>query len=282
MGVGQQALGHAHRQERNAALFHQRAEFVVGLRIGGALAEDDQRTFCTFQHIERALDRIGRRNLRRRSIDHFHQRFLAGLRVHHLTEQFCGQIEIDAARTAGHRGADRARKTNADIGRMQHPERRLAQRLGNRELIHLFIVALLQVDDLAFGRTGDQDHRETVGSGVRERGQAVEKTGSRHRETHAGLFGQVTGDRCRITGVLLMAERNDADAGGLRHAAEVGDRDTRHAIDRSEVVELERIDDEVESVGLLALGFDCGNALYCCGHPAFSLSFLGADEFVVF
>ena len=284
MGVGQQALGHAHRQEGNAALFDQRADVVVGLRIGRALAEDDQRAFGAFQHIERALDRIGRRNLRRRRVDHFHQRFLPGLRVHHLTEKFCGQIEIDAARTARHRGADRARKTDADVGGVQHAERRLAQRLGDGELIHLFIVALLQVDDLALGRAGDQDHRKAVGGGVGERGQAVEKAGRRHRETDAGLFGQVTGDRRRIAGVLLVAERDDADAGGLRHAAEVRDRNAGHAVDRGEAVELERIDDEVEAIGLLALGFGgvCGNALYCCGHSAFSLIVSCADEFVVF
>jgi hypothetical protein len=36
---------------------------------------------------------------------------------------------------------------------------------------------------------------------------------------------------------------------GLRHAAEVGDRNAGHAEDRVDVVELERIDDEMEAVG---------------------------------
>src|SRR6267142_1504057 len=73
-----------------------------------------------------------------------------------------------------------------------------------------------------------------------------------------------------------MAKRQDADAGGLRHPAKVRDRDARHAVDRREAVELERIDDEVEAVGLLALGFGgvCGNALYCCGHSALPDRFL--------
>src|ERR1700754_491247 len=48
---------------------------------------------------------------------------------------------------ARHRRADRARERYADIGRMQHAERRLAERLGDRELVHLLIVALLEVDD---------------------------------------------------------------------------------------------------------------------------------------
>ena len=43
MRVGQQALGHRHRQVGDAGLLDQRADVGVGLRIGGALAEQDQR-----------------------------------------------------------------------------------------------------------------------------------------------------------------------------------------------------------------------------------------------
>ena len=149
MGVGQQSLGHAHRQERNAALLDQALDRVIGLRVGGALAEDDKRTLCALEHVERALDRGWCGKLRRRGVDHLDQRLLAGFGVHHLAEQFCRQIEIDAARTARHRGADRACEADADVLRMQHAERRLAQRFCNRELVHFLVVALLQVDDLA-------------------------------------------------------------------------------------------------------------------------------------
>ena len=100
MGVGQQALGHAHRQERHAALLDEAADRVVGLGVGRALAEDDQRALGALEHIERALDRGRCGYLRRRRIDHLDQRLLAGLRVHHLAEQLGRQIEIDAARTA--------------------------------------------------------------------------------------------------------------------------------------------------------------------------------------
>ena len=48
-----------------------------------------------------------------------------------------------------------------------------------------------------------------------------------------------------------MTRRPDA----LRHAAEIGDRDARHVIDRLDAVELERLDDEVKAVGQFALGF---------------------------
>ena len=245
-----------------------RADRVVGLRVGRALAEDDQRALGALEHVERALDRVGRRDLRRRRVDHLDQRLPAGLRVHHLAEQLGRQIEIDAARTARHRGADRARHADADVGGMQHAERRLAERLGDGELVHLLVVALLQVDDLALGRARDQDHREAVGGGVGERGQAVEEARRRHREADAGLLGQEAGDRRRVAGVLLVAEREDADARGLRHAAEIRDRDAGHAVDRVEAVELERIDDEVKAVRQLPLGCRLRALLCdCCfGH----------------
>ena len=101
---------------------------------------------------------------------------------------------------------------------MQHAIGRLAERLGDRELIHFLIVALLQVDDLALGRAGDQDHREAVGGGVRERREPIEEARRRHRDADARLLGEEAGDRRRIAGVLLVAEREHAQPRGLRHA----------------------------------------------------------------
>ena len=123
MGVGQQPLGHAHRQKRNAALFDQGADRVVGLRVGRTLAEDNQWPLGAFEHVERALDRGRRGNLRRRRVDDLDQRLFARLGIHHLPEQLGRQIEIDAARTARHRGADRARQADADVGGMQNADR---------------------------------------------------------------------------------------------------------------------------------------------------------------
>ena len=272
MRIGQKPLAHAHRQERDAALLDQSADRVIGLRVCRAFAENDQRTLGALQYIERTFDSSRCWNLRRRRVDHLHERFLPGLGVHHLTEKLGGQVEIDAPRTAGHGRADRARQANADVRCMQHSEGRLTKRLGDRQLVHLFVVALLQVDDLTFGRAGDQDHREAVGRGVGERGQAVEKAWSRHGQADARLFRQVAGDRGGITGVLFVPERDDADARGLRHTAEVRDRDAGHTVDRIETVELERIDDEMKAVGQLALCSGCFRGrrrlgfYYCFSH----------------
>ncbi len=267
MRVGQKALGHAHRQERRAALFNQSADRIVGLRISGAFAEDDQRPLGALEHVERALDGIGSRNLSRRRVDDLDQRLLAGVRVHHLAEQLGRQIEIDAARTPRDRGADRAGETDADVGRMQHAERRLAQRLGDGELVHLLVVALLQIDDFALRGARNQNHRKTIRGGVRKCGQSVEEARRRHGEADARLLGEEARDRGRVTGVLLVPERQYADARRLRHAAEIGDRNARHAVDRVDAVELERIDNEVKAIRQLALRFRRtfrGFRLHCC------------------
>src|SRR6185312_14793472 len=104
---------------------------------------------------------------------------------------------------------------------------------------------------------------------MRQRGQAVEETGRRDGQADAGLLGQEACDRCRVAGALFMTEGQDPDACGLGHAAEVGDRNARHAVNGGETIELERVDDEIESVGLLAL-FACGVPFfYCCFSHAF-------------
>ena len=152
MRVGQQAFAHAHRQERHTALLDEDADLIVGLRVGCALAENDQRALGALENVKRALDRVGRRDLRRRGVDHFHERLLAGLGIHDLAEKLSRQVEVDAAGAARDRGADRARNADADVLRVQNAEGSLAERLGDRELIHFLVVALLQVDDLTLGR----------------------------------------------------------------------------------------------------------------------------------
>ncbi|MGY4297090.1 hypothetical protein ACVWXN_005185 [Bradyrhizobium sp. i1.4.4] len=123
--------------------------------------------------------------------------------------------------------------------------------------IHLFVVALLEVDDLALGGARDQDHRVAVGGGVRERGETVEEAGRRHREADAGLLGEVAGNARGVAGVLLVAEGDHANTFGLRHAAQIRDRDARHIIDGVDAVQLERVDDEMKAIRQFLLGARC-------------------------
>lgn len=73
MSVGQQAFSHRHRQVRDARAFDERANVGVGLRIGGALAEDDQRTPGGPEQVERALDSVSGGNLPRCRVDDLDQ-----------------------------------------------------------------------------------------------------------------------------------------------------------------------------------------------------------------
>jgi hypothetical protein len=166
--VGQQALGHRHRQVGNAGLLDQGADLGVGARRR-ALAEDDERALGALQHVERALDRVGRGQLARRRVDDLDQRALARRRVDRLREELGREVEVDAAGTAGDGRADRARDADADVFGMQDAKRCLAERLGDRELVHLLVVALLQVDDLALARAADEDHRKQLSSRWRAR-----------------------------------------------------------------------------------------------------------------
>jgi len=48
---------------------------------------------------------------------------------------------------------------------------------------------------------------------------------------------------------LLVAERQYAQARGLRPAREIRDRNARQAVDGIEAVQLERVDDQLDTVG---------------------------------
>ena len=111
-------------------------------RISGRLA--------LFSTSSARLHRFRRRNLARRRVDDLDQRLLSPSTASMVCDSsLAGEIEIDAAGTARHGGADRTRDADADVVGVQHAKRCLAERLGDCELIHLLVVALLQIDDLA-------------------------------------------------------------------------------------------------------------------------------------
>jgi hypothetical protein len=68
-------------------------------------------------------------------------------RVDRLREQLGRQVQINTAGRPDTASADRPRDTDADVLRMQHAKCRLRERLRDRELVHLLVVALLQIDD---------------------------------------------------------------------------------------------------------------------------------------
>jgi hypothetical protein len=129
----------------------------------------------TFQQVERTLDGVRRGKLTRRRVDHAYQGLLALHGVDGLGQQFRRQVQVDAAGTARHGRTDRTRNADADVFRVQNAVRGLRVGLGGVELVHLLVVALLQVDDLTLAGSADQDHRETVRGRVGKRRQAVQE-----------------------------------------------------------------------------------------------------------
>jgi hypothetical protein len=149
---------------------------------------------------------------------------------------------------AGDGGADGARDADADIVGMQHAIRRLGNRPGDRELVHLLVVALLQVHDLALARAADQDHGKAVHRRVREGVEAVQEAGRGDRQADARLLREEAGDGRGVARVLLVPEGEHAQAVRLGATRQVGDRNPRQRIDRVETVQLERFDDQLEAV----------------------------------
>ena len=87
MCVGQQTLRHGHRQIWNTGLLDERADFVIGLRVGCALAENDERLSGALQKVDSTLDRVRSRDLLGRGIDYFDQRSLPSFRFRRLREE---------------------------------------------------------------------------------------------------------------------------------------------------------------------------------------------------
>jgi len=58
--VGQQALGHRHRQVGDAGSFDQRADVGVGLRVGRAFAQKYQRALALLKGARRPLIVLGK------------------------------------------------------------------------------------------------------------------------------------------------------------------------------------------------------------------------------
>ena len=140
----------------------------------------------------------------------------------------------------------------------------LAVRTGDGKLVHLLIIAALQIDDLALGGTGNQDHRPAIRRGVRQRGQAIEEARRGNGHADARLLGQEARGGGGIAGVLLVTERQDAQSLGLCVAAEIRDRDAGNIVDRLDAVDLQRVDEQVETISEVLNRLRGFRAGHCC------------------
>ena len=132
---------------------------------------------------------------------------------------------------------------------MQNTEGGLAEWFGDGQLVHLFIVALLEVHDLALTRAADKNHGEAVGRCIRKRCKAIEKARGRYCEADARLLSKKACDCRRIARILLMAEGNYPHSLGLGHAGEIGNGDSWETKNSVDVIELEGINDQMKTIG---------------------------------
>ena len=231
--VGQQALGHRHRHVGHAGGLDELADLLVGLRVGGALAEHDQRALGAGQQLDGRVDRLDLGQLLGCRVDHAPQRLRRLLGVEHLAEDGGRDVEVDAAGTAGRRGADRPGDTAADVLGARYSVGRLGEEPGGGQLVHLLVVAPLQVDEVALAGAGDLHHREAVGGGVGECDESVEEAWCGHGQADAGLLGEEPRRGGGVACVALVPEADVAQARGLGQPGEIGDRDADDAVDGS-------------------------------------------------
>jgi hypothetical protein len=144
---------------------------------------------------------------------------------------------------------DGARDADADIFRLVDAVRGLRKRLRRIQLVHLFVVALLEIDDRAIARAAYEDHGKAIGRGVGQGHHSVEEPGGGDGEANARLLRQIPGDRGGITRTLLVAKAEVSHPFRLCQPCQIGDRDPGDAVDRVDSVEFQSIHHQVESVG---------------------------------
>src|SRR5262249_54557582 len=103
---------------------------------------------------------------------------------------------------------------------------------------------------------------EAVGGGIGKRYKAVQEARGRHRQADAGLLGEEAGRGSGVAGVALMAEADVADARCLRETSQIGDRDSDDPVDGVDVVELERVDNQMDPIGERTRLLRLGGVLY--------------------
>ena len=82
--------------------------------------------------------------------------------------------------------------------------------------------------------------------------QAIEEPRRRDGHTDTRLFCQIAGNGGGVTGVLFMAKGKHPHALGLHHSRKISNGNTRNIVNSIDVVELQRINDKLETIGQFA------------------------------
>jgi len=117
------------RQETERRSLDEVADRCHRLLRSTPLPQDDERTFCMFEHARARLTASGAGSWARAAFGSPSRVTSCRFGVHHLTEQLGRQIEIDAARAAENSRADRARQA-MPMSAACSTRTRLAERLA--------------------------------------------------------------------------------------------------------------------------------------------------------
>jgi len=109
----------------------------------------------------------------------------SGIGVECSAKDACRHIQIDPARPPGHGSMNRAGDSNTNVFGPVDPVGRLCVGLCGIHLIELFIIALLEIDDVTLARAADLDHREAVGGSIGKCHQAVQKAWRRNGQANS-------------------------------------------------------------------------------------------------
>ncbi len=135
----------------------------------------------------------------------------------------------------------RTRHGQGDVLDAVDAQRGLAERFGVAHLVEAFVFALVEVHDVAGGRSADHDDRESVDGGFQQRRQSVEESRRRHGQRHRRPGVEKAFGGGRIDRVGLMPHTDIAHAHALRDACEIGDGNADHAIHVADAVRHQRL-----------------------------------------
>jgi hypothetical protein len=229
------ALAHGRGQERKTRRFDKLPDFFFGPGVGGAFAENDERTLGIAKHVDGPLD-IGARRLGAWRLGAtLGDRDVCLLDLGR--EKVIREVEVGCARASVDRGADGllAVKGNA-LGRIG------ARRILGVDASQFHLGGFLKRPHallVGVTRTPEKNHGPAIFLRVRKAGEPVDHAWPRHRETR-----EVTHGARRVAGGLFVPHADELDALFLRGGGDSEDRESDDAEHVFHALLLEAASDE--------------------------------------
>ena len=240
VAVGQHALGVDRQADRRPEPLGDRGG--LGARGDGAAAEQQHRALGGGQQLDGALDQgaVGprRRAAGRQPLPR------GGGQVEHVDRD----ADVHRARPARLEDLEGAGEGLGQVGRIAHLDRVGGDRRHERALVGQVVERAVPAAVVgARGGARDDEHRDRVVVGARDRRRGVRQAGAGDQRAHAGLAGDARVAVGHERRALLVTGRDVADVGRREAAVDlerVHARDAEHGVD---VVLLEEADDRLSA-----------------------------------